>query len=878
MRIRSTAAAVGLLLTTAVLPAAAEVPPQDAAYASELTGAAEVPAVDTTAAGYATVGHDADGGTLDVAVAGFDLDEVTQAHLHNAAPGENGPVVVSLLDLVDGGLTLDYDGGIARMTITDDEVLAAGDVDGTVASLVAALDAGEVYVNVHTVANPAGELRGDLTAIDVADGFTDDDGTNFENSLDVLAAQGIYVGLDDGSSGYAGRLTRAQLAALMSRALNLPPGGDVPFPDAAGSPFADDIAAAAAAGLVVGDAEGDFNGAQRVTRGQMARIIANAYSIFDIPMQPQFGDVDFVDGVFGRQIEALAHAGVVSGFSDSEFRPGADVRRGQVSSFIARAQGTVATDTNDLDDLFDLTVLHNNDGESALTPDEDGNGPASFVTLVDAARATADVRTSGDVFVSSGDNFLAGTAITASNEDGVQYDAIVLERLGYDAVQLGNHDFDFGPQYLSDFLDSYGTTPQYLAANIDATGTPLADEVAAGTIDGSTTVTVDGREVGIVGAITEELASISQPEDVVVDDVVASTQAEIDALQTAGVDIIVFISHLQGVDADLAVIPQLSGVDIAVAGGGDEDLTNPGEAPTEDSFGPYPLLATNAGGSLVPVVTTTGSYGELGRLVGGFDAGGDLTVVRGESALLANTGYTPDATIVTQVEEPVEAFEAALAATVIATSEVGLNGVREDVRTRETNLGDLLADGILATAVAETEAGDPPPVVAFTNGGGIRNDDVRGPGDISRLDTFAIAPFDNYVVTDTITHAELLAVLEHAVSAVEFTGGRFAQVSGLSFDYDPTAAAGSRVRTVTLDDSTVVVENFEATTPAATITVATINFLANGGDDYPLDGTFTRLDSTYQQALEAIITDLGTITAADYPEGGEGRITASAVL
>lgn len=879
MRIRSALAAAVLALGATTLPATADVEPADAAYTAQLDGSSEVPAVTTDASGAASASYDATAGELDVTVTAFGIEGVTTAHLHNAPAGENGPVVATLLADVEGGLALSVDGGVARTTITDDDVVAAGDVDGTVADLVTEIDAGNVYVNVHTAANPSGELRGQLATVNVQDAFTDDDGSTFEDALDVLAATGTYQGVGDATAAPGQRLTRGQLAALVNRALSLPPGGDVPFDDVpADSVFADDIAAAAAAGLVFGDGAGNFDGAADITRGELAAIVSRAFSVFDIPMSPQFDDVDFVDGVFGRSIEALAHAGVVQGFSASEFRPAAPVTRGQAAAYLARARTLVDVEVNELDDLYDLTVLHNNDGESEVVSDEDGNfGVSGFKALVDAARATAAGRTNGDVFVSSGDNFLAGTAIAASIEDGVFYDAIALEALGYDALQLGNHDFDFGPQFLSDFLDQYTTTPQYLAANLDATGTPLEDEQAAGDIAPSTVVTVDGREVGIVGAITEELPRISSPGDVVVSEVVPAVQAEIDAMTADGVDIIVLISHLQGVDEDLGVLPLLSGVDIAVAGGGDEALVNPGGVFTEDSFGSYPLLSANADGALVPVVTTGGGYEELGRLVGGFDADGDLVVVRGESQLIANVGLPQDQTLLDDVEAPVAAFQAALAETVVGTTEVPLDGVRSNVRTRETNEGNLLADALLAAAVdfAAADAAVPTPVVAFQNGGGMRQDAVIDAGDVTLLDTFEIAPFGNFVSIDTITHALLLDVLENAVSEVENVDGRFLQVSdALEFTYDSSAPAGSRVVDVSVD-GTLVIDDGTVLDPDAELVVATNDFTLNGGDSFPFDGDFFRGTSTYQQALQDYIEDElgGTITAADYPAGGEGRIT-----
>lgn len=200
---------------------------------------------------------------------------------------------------------------------------------------------------------------------------------------------------------------------------------------------------------------------------------------------------------------------------------------------------------------FTLTILHNNDGESQLIDAgsglEDFGGVAKFKTLVDTQRAEAVASGNGVLMLSSGDNFLAGPEFNASLEKGIPfYDAIAIEAIGYDAISLGNHDFDFGPDVLVDFLNSYTTAPRYLNANLDFSGEPgLQAFVDSGTIAPSTVITTGGQEIGIVGAVTPDLRSISSPRGVVVDaDVAGAIQSEVDALEAAGVDKIVVISQI----------------------------------------------------------------------------------------------------------------------------------------------------------------------------------------------------------------------------------------------------------------------------------------------------------------------------------------------
>jgi 5'-nucleotidase len=211
------------------------------------------------------------------------------------------------------------------------------------------------------------------------------------------------------------------------------------------------------------------------------------------------------------------------------------------------------------------------------------------------------------------------------------------------------------------------------------------------------------------------------------------------------------------------------------------------------------------------------------------------------------------------------------------------------VRSIETNEGNLVADSLLwqATELAGS-FGVPAPDVALQNGGGIRNDSIIPAGNITELDTFSILPFPNFVsIVESIPRGQFKEILENAVSRVEFGDGRFAQIAGFSMVWDPAGTpqlldadgnvtqAGTRVREVVLDGGAAIVSG-GSVVAGPDLTVATIDFLARDGDQYPFRGApFTTLGVTYQQALSTYIqTGLnGLISSADYPEGGEGRIT-----
>ena len=556
-----------------------------------------------------------------------------------------------------------------------------------------------------------------------------------------------------------------------------------------------------------------------------------------------------------------------------------------------------------------LVILHHNDGESQLVqasssaPDQ--GGAARFASLVHQLRAEATDDGAAVITISSGDNFLSGPELSVSlGDDSPFYDALALNLIGYDALTIGNHEFDLGPDLLARFITETTTAP-FISANLDFSGEPaLAALVDAGRIAPSTVVEKQGRRIGIIGATTPELTYISSPRNVaVMSNVAEVVQAEIDRLTGDGVDIIVLSTHLQALSAETDLAAELTGVDAIVAGGSGALLADestvllPGDG---DPYGPYPLTATLADGASVPIVTTPGDYTYVGRLVLTVDGDGNVTAIDETSGLRRVIGgdeadaVEPHPDVVAQVTTPVAAALDEMAATPVGTTEVPLDGRRSPgIRTHETNQGNLLADALLWNAQRlARDFNVPQPSVAIQNGGGIRNDSVIPVGPISLLETFNISPFGNLVtVIEDVSAAQMKVLFENAVSRVESSSGRFAQVAGMTLVYDPAGTpqeigdddavtvAGTRVQSITLDDGTALVSDGAVVDGAPSIALVTLNFLANGGDQYLFgDGTRTHLGLTDQQSLAAYISDGlgGTISAADYPEGGEGRITTAA--
>jgi 5'-nucleotidase len=578
---------------------------------------------------------------------------------------------------------------------------------------------------------------------------------------------------------------------------------------------------------------------------------------------------------------------------------------------------------------FWLTILHNNDGESQVinagADREDFGGAARFKAVVDDLKWdavhgpwTRRGAKRGVVMVSSGDNFLAGPEFNTSLVDDVFYDAIAMELIGYDAVALGNHDFDFGPEILAEFLASYGDPPQYVSANLDFSGEPMLQAfVDAGVITPATVVKERGELVGIIGLETPNLPFISSPRNVIVNDALADVvQMQVDMLEAHGVDKIILSGHLQNIDNDKELIAQVDGVDVVIAGGGDELLADPDDLliPGDEGevFGSYPQVGTDVDGTEVPIVTTSGEYKYVGKLVVGFDKHGEVVAIdHGRSGpvrvatgtcndtLPCDDAVVPDATMQALVVDPVQAGVDELATTVLATSEVDLDGLRSSVRSMEANLGNLVADSFLwqATELAPS-FGVNAPDVALANGGGIRNNTVIPAGDLTVLDTFDVLPFLNFLtVVPDVSRDQFKEILENAVACTQANdfavnplcgSGRFAQIGGFEYSWSASGVGqildldgnvvvpGTRVQDVTLADGTVVVSG-GAVVAGPPVNVAIVDFLARGGDQYPFRGVpFTNVGVTYQQALANFLVDGlgGVVAAADYPFGGNDRIFA----
>ncbi|MEI5908152.1 5'-nucleotidase C-terminal domain-containing protein, partial [Bacillus spongiae] len=306
------------------------------------------------------------------------------------------------------------------------------------------------------------------------------------------------------------------------------------------------------------------------------------------------------------------------------------------------------------------------------------------------------------------------------------------------------------------------------------------------------------------GLTTEETANLSSPsEDIVFEDMIESATEAIAKFEDAGIDKVIALSHL-GNTSDIELAEAVDGIDVIV-GGHSHTLLEEAVKVEKDE----PTLIVQAGDNL--------KY--LGLLDVTFDENGVISDFNRQ--VLTVSDYEKNAEAEAKVAEYKEPLEE-IRNTVVGNTEVELNGLRDDVRSKETNLGNLITDAMVAKA---NDVGVNTHI-AIQNGGGIRASIDEG--DITLGEVLTVMPFGNQLVTLDLTGQELWDALEHGVSGVESGEGRFLQVSGIEFKYDVNKPVGERVWSVEVKTD----NGFETLELDKTYTVATNAFTADGGDGF----------------------------------------------
>lgn len=510
--------------------------------------------------------------------------------------------------------------------------------------------------------------------------------------------------------------------------------------------------------------------------------------------------------------------------------------------------------------LFNLTLLHTNDthahvdqfnvnGARCKPADETaGNcvaGVSRLATLIQGVRTERE----NVLLLDAGDQFQGSLFFNLFGSDVL---TDTMNTLGYDAMAVGNHEFDRGPEELAHFIG--GADFPVLSANTDASAEPLL----AGLIEPYAILDVNGQEVGIVGLTAPETSNISSPgPNITFTHPVTAVQEAVDELTALGVDKIVVLSHL-GYQDDVALASAVSGVDVIIGGHSHSFLYTP-VAPISFSpptlgplnpAGAYPTVVLGADGEPVLIVSAYQWAYFLGRLDVVFDTDGTVMSYNQLPIYLnRNISKDPAMEALLNVYRPAVA---ALIASPVGTTTVDLpinvGGVRI-CRKGECLMGNLVADSMLWMAERANPGTDYQ--IAFQNGGGLRAPIAAGT--VTMGDVLETLPFGNTIATFQLQGQYVKLALENGARLYPAENGGFSQVSGLRYTINASQPAWSRISNVEVWNEAT--SSWEPLDLNAYYNVVTNNFMRAGGDNYTMFRDYAVDPYDYGPALDEALAE-----------------------
>lgn len=513
---------------------------------------------------------------------------------------------------------------------------------------------------------------------------------------------------------------------------------------------------------------------------------------------------------------------------------------------VCAAETTTST-TKDL--TGHIVILHTNDVHGGIA------GYAKLAAVKESYTASGAYT----LLVDAGDYIQGDPTVSASQgKTAIE----LMNSTGYDAATVGNHEFDYGYANLKT-ISAQANFP-ILAANVQYNGATAFDSHTIFTA-------ANGKKIGVFGLETPETATKAHPAKIQGvtfvggQDMMKLAQTEVDTLKAAGCDYVICLGHL-GIDAEstgnrsIDVLNAVTGIDVFIDGHSHSTL---------DQI----KAATNGTGKVGNAYLT--STGTKLANVGVVDIAPDGTITTSNVPLDTLTAENADtAAVIQRIQQQIDADYGA----VFAQSEVQLDGEKAQVRTGETNLGDLITDAMLWQAGTLGEKVD----AAVNNGGGIRAS--LSVGGLTKKDINTVLPFGNTLYLVKLTGAQLLEALEASTCSLPESIGAFPQVSGIEYTVNTGAKFSSTEnypgstygKPNAVNRVTIQSVGGAAFDPAETYTIVTNDFLGAGGDTYY---TFKSSPVGYDTGvpLDEVLMDYitaqckGTITKAAYGQTA-GRI------
>jgi 5'-nucleotidase len=364
---------------------------------------------------------------------------------------------------------------------------------------------------------------------------------------------------------------------------------------------------------------------------------------------------------------------------------------------------------------FTLHVLHVNDLHSRIesinkfdstcnaeaeAKGECFGGVARLFTQVIALRDQIRAAGGNVIVLDAGDQF-QGSLMYTTYKGAVE--AEMMQKIGFDAMALGNHEFDDGPDGLAMFLDK--VTFPVISGNLDLTRSNLVN----GRVQNHVVLDVGGEKIGLVSALATDTVETSSPgEAVIFQDEIDSLRADVAELTAAGVTKIIALNHV-GVQKDMDIAGAVPGLDAVIGGHSHTLMSN-----TVEGAMKYPTMV-----GAVPVAQAYAYSKYLGHLVLTFDDAGNVTQATGDTILL-DAAVTPDTGVLARIAELAGPIEE-LKSRVVAETPAAIDGDRAMCRAQECAMGNLIADAMLARVK------DQGIEIAIQNGGGIRASIDAGP-------------------------------------------------------------------------------------------------------------------------------------------------------
>ena len=496
---------------------------------------------------------------------------------------------------------------------------------------------------------------------------------------------------------------------------------------------------------------------------------------------------------------------------------------------------------------YTLHILHINDLHSRIESisrfdgtcgaDDEAEGKcfggvARVKTAIDMKRA--ELAGENVVVLDAGDQFQGSLIYTTYKGQAA---AEFMNAIGFDAMAVGNHEFDDGPEALASFIDAVDVP--LVSSNLDVSQSNLLN----GKLNDHIVLDVGGEKIGIISALATDTVETSSPgPNVIFQDEAEALAAAVAELEAEGVTKVIALTHV-GLPKDMELAAEVEGLDVVVGGHSHTLLSNT----DEKAAGAYPMMVGD-----VPVVQAYAYSKYLGHLTVTFDDAGNVVSATGEPMLL-DASVTPDEAVAARVAElaaPVEEMKN----TVVAAAPAAINGERESCRLVECEMGNLITDAML------DRVADQGIQIAIQNGGGIRASIYLL--ELSMCEFYTVLPFQNTLSTFYVSGQTIIDALENGVSQTEEVKGRFPQVAGLTFTWDPSVAPlEGRIVEVLVGGAPI--------DPAAEYGVVSNNYVRGGGDGY---GMFVDAKNAYDFG-----PDLAEVVA-DYMEAGnnapalEGRI------